>query len=437
MKLVNTTPVPADAYVVKGMRNEYRGLLVGAMGTFTVSETGDVALDQESPLPVRRVDDALPLGLLPPALVPKLDAGFEVMVLGRAHSPTGEPVREVPVRLEVGSEVRRLVISGDRIWEGRGPHARIGPAEPFTAMALDWTRAFGGTAEVGIDEGAAVDVADGRNAAGRGFDHFAQAKSLAGAFGCPPGYPTCPDTRPLPNIEDPDNRVSAWDDAPLPACWAPLPAANGLLAERASRYFGEDVMAGESEEELEPEELADAPIAHERAHPDWVIETPPERALVRLTGMCPGGAEMVFRLPRARVRAEICEGALDGLEAELHPRALILLPEERRFALVFRGAKLLAYVPDERRTVRIRLERGWSPAPPDDDGTWDDDDATAVAGGRAADDETTVVAGKGGTDDATVVVAKDERDDATVVAGTDDDDTTIVGRPSAKPEEES
>lgn len=104
------------------------------------------------------------------------------------------------------------------------------------------------------------------------------------------------------------------------------------------------------------------PMLQERAHPDWIIDTPLEKAAVRLTGMCPDGAELAFSLPRARAIAEIRIGG-HKRDAELHPLALILLPEERRFCLVFRGGQRYRYTDDEERMVRFRVDRGWVPAP--------------------------------------------------------------------------
>ena len=105
----------------------------------------------------------------------------------------------------------------------------------------------------------------------------------------------------------------------------------------------------------------DDSMLQERAHPDWIIDTPPEKAVVRLTGMCPHGAEMAFSLPQARVIAEIRIGK-HRRNAELHPRTLILLPEQRRFCLVFRGGLRYQYTGDEERVARLRVERGWVPA---------------------------------------------------------------------------
>lgn len=354
MDFVNTTPVPARLSVVQGLQRARRAALFTAKATFSVADDGRVRLDADAPLPVLEQDAETPFGGLPADVVLKLDPTFEVMVLGQAHSPTGDPVAQVEVALEVGEVRRRLRVTGDRVWQGAGEAATIGPPAPFLSMPLTWDRAFGGSVEAEIDAGAVLDLGHPLNREGRGFDHFAQALSLKQALVCPEGYPRVPEVRPLPNIEDPDAPVDRWDDEPLPVCWAPAPQSSGIYVERVRRRYGET-----------PPETPPAadPVAYERAHPDWIVQTPRARTAVRLSGMRPDGADLAFRLPPARVIADVQLGAWEG-EVELHPRTLILLPEEGRFCLVFRGGRRFDYAADVPRAARLRLARGWVPAAP-------------------------------------------------------------------------
>jgi len=353
MEFVNNTPVPAFLSVMTGLRPEQRGALVTAKATFLVTGDGQVRLDREAPLEVFEQDQDSEAGLLPADVQAKISSRFEVMVIGSAHSPTDDPVEEVPVELAVGDARRAIIVSGDRYWEGSGEGARIGAPKPFRSMPMTWERAFGGTMEVEIDHDAFLDVSDARNREGRGFDHLAHVESLGNAFNCPDGFPKFSKDRPLPNLEDPQARVRTWSDEPLAVCWAPSPSASGIFQERLRRRYADNPPR-------EPQ-MGD-PMLQERAHPDWIIDTPPEKTLVRLTGMCPDGAELTFKLPPARAIAEIRIGK-HRRDAELHPQALILLPEKRRFCLVFRGGQRYRYTSDEERVVRLRVDRGWVPAP--------------------------------------------------------------------------
>lgn len=355
MELVNTTQLPARLTVEDAYGAGARKAHITAKATFRVDDSGTPVLDEDAPLPFLDADLETDLGVLPADTRPRLAPGFEIMVLGKAHSASGEPIRQMSVRLQVGSVIRELVVTGDRHWIERGSEARIGPAEPFTEMTLDWSRAFGGTVEVEIDEGAFLDVSDPRNTLGKGFDHIQRAEGMDAVFRCPDGYPSFLQERPLPNLEDPDDRVTAWDDAPLPVCWAPSPLTSGIFGERVERRFGEDGIS-----ELDAEALIREPLINERAHPDWVIDTPQEHAVIVAEGMLPYGEIFAFRLPRARVRLEVAvEKQIH--ETEVHPRALILLPEERRFCLLFSGSTRFAYAEDEYRIARLVAERGWVP----------------------------------------------------------------------------
>jgi hypothetical protein len=256
----------------------------------------------------------------------------------------------------VGDVTRRLRATGDRVWEGEpGENARIGPPEPFVELPMTWARAFGGAARVELDPGSFVELAHPLNAEGRGHDHVTEAVEMGKALSCPEGFPRFDPVRPLPNIEDPDAPVAAWSDEPLPVCWAPVPMSSGMLAERLRRRDGESPQGPDFGD----------PLLFERAHPDWIIAPPPERATVRLEGMTQGGEPFEFDMPPARVLADLDVGG-SAKRMEVRPRALVLLPEERRFYIVFRGGTHFVYKAPEERVLRLSLARGWQPpgAPP-------------------------------------------------------------------------
>jgi hypothetical protein len=77
---------------------------------------------------------------------------------------------------------------------------------------------------------------------------------------------------------------------------------------------------------------------------------------VILTGLTPGSEPLSFALPAVRVFVDYVSGLRTGTR-ELRPHALVLLPEERRFYLVFRHAFTYDY-PSAERSMRLRVERG-------------------------------------------------------------------------------
>lgn len=68
----------------------------------------------------------------------------DVLLVGSAHAPNGEPATRVPVGLMVGSMIKRFVVVGDRQWQGNGASTTPGRPAPFVQMPISFDRAFGG-----------------------------------------------------------------------------------------------------------------------------------------------------------------------------------------------------------------------------------------------------------------------------------------------------
>lgn len=341
MQLVNSSPVPADAFVAEFPGVVDRVGVLTAKATFCFADNA-CELDTQRPFALLREDEETELGVLPRDISPRRDNVFEVMLLGCAHVRNALPAREQRLRLSVGDRSAEIVVIGDRRWAEGGEPAE---PEPFTRMPLTWERAFGGAAEVEIDEGAVIEVADPLNRRGRGFDAATMARSYADALRVPPGYPKCTYDRRLPNLEDPRHRIARPRDAPKPACWAPIPPDVGFHMIRA-------IEREQREERIDP---ADAlREVFQRAHPDWILPSFDPGARVTLEGMSPDGP-VSFALPQLRVIADYIVGPRKG-ERELLPTTLVLLPEERRFYLVYRATFSVPYEPVLERCFRIRLE---------------------------------------------------------------------------------
>lgn len=363
MELVNRTPLDADATVSTGLDPDGPriGMLV-AKATYAF-EDGAVELDTQDPYPLFEKDEETELGLLPGDRLPRRDPAFEVVLLGAAHAPGGEPVPAMTVRLAVGDRSRSMAVFGDRWWDENG---RPTEPEPFARMPLDWERAFGGTAEAWFDQNTPLDVQDPMNRLGRGFDAAARARELAEALEAPESFPRLRRRqRPLPNLESPEARISSPTDAPDPECWATVPMDIGFSQIRTLRELQEHG-------EIRDQRRADVRVYH-RAHPYWVMELPREGAPVELRGLSPEGTTR-FPLPSVRVLADYVVGDRTGTR-ELRPHLLALLPEEDRFYLVFREAFSLEVEPSTERSFRLRLEEGWFRP---------DADETAPAGADAA-----------------------------------------------------
>lgn len=139
------------------------------------------------------------------AAIPKARAEF--LVAGRGYAPDGKPQPSFPVRAQVGAVKRHAEVHGDRIWNGPSPSR----ARPIVDMPLDWAHAFGGPEFA-------------RNPLGKGH---ARVKDGDVEYW------------PLPNIEDPGQRVSSSRDRPEPLCFGPVDISWPQRSSLAGTYDGE------------------------------------------------------------------------------------------------------------------------------------------------------------------------------------------------------
>jgi hypothetical protein len=205
LQLHNHTPLKAMILVVPD-RHGVESLLVVIKGTYRLSD-GALAAEQQ---PILVADQWAG----EPGTSPLLAAhdlalekpGTDILLVGSAHAPGGQPVREMEVSLQVGSLHKRIRVIGDRVWEKGFFGHRISEPVPFTTMPLTWDRAYGGV-DAGVDP-AAPPACDARNPSGRGVVHSKPATPQAG--------------RPLPNLEDPASPITKAKDQPAPAGCGPL-----------------------------------------------------------------------------------------------------------------------------------------------------------------------------------------------------------------------
>jgi len=359
MEFINKTPIPARLAVAETDEPELRAGTITAKVTYGFDASGEVTLETDEPYPVLLEDQETRLGLLPRDDLPRRDEVFEVICLGSAHAPGGRAVEHMTVSLQVGDLKRGLLITGDRTWQGaRGADGVTEPV-PFIRMPLTWARTFGGTAQVQIDPYTTVDVPHQMNPEGRGFDPSEAAEAMKAALQCPEGYPQVVEPRVLPNVEDPAAPVSRWEDQPEPACWATVPMCSAMQTQRA--------MEPPPPGPASPEEFAapgyEPPLpsmpqvkdsALWRATPGGVMDAPPKEAEVVLEGLTPHG-RVAFQLPTPSVSADYVVGEDQGV-LQLQPQVLVLLPDERRFYLVFRHCFTLFFQEGQERSMRLRAD---------------------------------------------------------------------------------
>jgi len=368
MKLENATAIPAQVTVAELPGEDNRIGVLTAKATFTFDLSGQVQLDTQDPFPVFSEDRDTPWGPLPTDSRARRSDKFEVMLLGNAHPPRGATT-VTKVALSVGAERRELLVWGDRFWVGSDPkRMSISKARTFDRMPLTFERAFGGTVPVQLDSKSVLDLADPINPGGKGFDARPQAEGLCRMLRAPQGYPALPSgPRALPNIENPRSPIARWEDAPDPVGWAPAPPGSGIpflkliKAQTAviARLQQQGKFSPENfQKEVEATQNEDPDVWIYRAHPDWVIALPQTAALVHMENLVAGAPTVEFRLPQQRVVADYIIYGRQG-QRDLRPQSLVLLPEERRFYLVYRLPFHFEPGPAHERSLRLRAESGW------------------------------------------------------------------------------
>ncbi|NVB38569.1 DUF2169 domain-containing protein [Pseudenhygromyxa sp. WMMC2535] len=130
----------------------------------------------------------------------------DVIVVGKAVAPNGEPVTELPVRLEVDGRSKDLLVIGERRWVRAGLGLRPSAPVPFTEMPLVFDQAYGGPSDLRNPLGVGADPAEGQ---------------------------------PLPNIEDPRAQLQGPRSRSAPVgvgcvgrSWDPRRAFAGTYDER-------------------------------------------------------------------------------------------------------------------------------------------------------------------------------------------------------------
>jgi hypothetical protein len=327
MILTNTTPMVARVDVAPTRAGDRRAGLLVAKATFRWNDLGEIALDTQFPDPLSFVDRDTELGIVPRDDLPLGDDLFELVVLASAHARDGQPASSMEVAFELGTWRRTLRIFGDRHWQGADAAATISPPEPFAAMPLTWSRAFGGTCSLEIDEDTHLAVLDPRNPAGRGFDPAPQAAALQKTLLCPAGYPRGIGTRPLPNIESADSLISHWDDQPTPAGWGALPIGSTWPRPK------------------------DAPAS--RAAPACRFPTPPAEQRIAFEGLSLG-PPIGLSVPTLRVVAD-ASSASRHASHDLSLVRWVARVDERMLTALYQLQFTFRSPRDELRELRLRL----------------------------------------------------------------------------------
>jgi len=332
-QLDNRTPFAAERAWVRD-RDGAEIWLVAVRCAFDIAEDGSTAPAAEQPPVVLAPEFADPAAPVRSSLrhdtdLPRTKCSTDIVLLADAHAPGGARVTSLEVGFRVGPVSKRLLVTGDRVWQGGQPSE----PQPFVTMPICYERAWGGL-DPGA-QGSANPQWDMRNPAGTGF-----ASSSAHAEGLR-----------LPNVEYPEQRVRAWNDRPAPAGFGPLPVhwqpRLGLAGTYDARWMQE-------RQPLLPADFDDrhyqcAPV--DQQAPQFLVGGEPV-VLINLAAQ----SQMRFALPRVALALEtsFSDGSqVDHERPRLH--TVVLEPTLRRLSLVWHSA--LPCHPKVHKLMRTRLVR--------------------------------------------------------------------------------
>lgn len=243
-------------------------------------------------------------------------SGSDIAVNGTAYAPMGKPVISIPVSVAVGTHKKTIIVWGDRVWTSTLGFVSKSRPVPFVTMPIRYERAFGGTDTSHKNKEKHGSCKE--NPIGMGFRLGSGKKALTGL--------------PIPNIEDPKQLITSWNNKPKPAG---LGFISPLWEPRLSH-------AGTQNEAWQKELMSLPSLEYDTrfnnaAAPDLVTKKGlTGKETVTLKNLHPDYETLRFKLPGCLFRvAYIFEH--QTFKPKPVPDTLIIEPDENRFTMVFRS----------------------------------------------------------------------------------------------------
>lgn len=346
MQFVNSTAYPAK--LLKNISPQPRRMMacVVARALYDVSLDGKLVPLAEQNAPVGTAVGDTPFG---PRTgdKPFYLGGIDVLLGGRVCQPNRRVESRLDIELDVGRTFhRRLAIFGDRRWI-RSKDGTLVPSVPevFGSMRLSDTLTFGGNAQTKLGEPTPY----GPNPRGRGY--FRDERSAEGQL--------------LPNIEDPNQLVTRFDDRPTPPGIGYYPESGSLRPLAAIEHPGLAGVLGQTGAKggavpnvpvgttIGPDHLT--PKFFNQAHPNMVIPAekgPSPGDVVRLSHGRKDGTDLLFVLPNAGFHLHV---QLEDREkvVPLHLDQIGIIAGEARLMLSYRVVVEYRLVRHERRVSTL------------------------------------------------------------------------------------
>jgi len=291
-----------------------------ACGVFDVQ--GRMTLDFGIKVPVCFQPEPHPFGQVPADLA-IVKQGLDVIALGKAYHPRIAGGGQSRVTARVGGDERQLAIFGERLWyRSLDGHWRISEPQDFSLLELTWEHSFGGVSFDAYRD----DNMHPLNKDGKGF--VASEEAIE-------------DTA-LPNIEDPSQLITSWQDQPRPCNIAPAPKH---IAFDPMPYVAEIQNAAQTPFRV-PDSLWNDAVTKFR------FEGVQPGAEVTLSGM--SEVPLALHLPTFQLQARVALGNNEST-VPLRLDTLLFFPEARRCTFSWRASFTYDFVPKQQR--RVTLEK--------------------------------------------------------------------------------
>ena len=209
MELINATEMPA-AYTM-GMKPDGRELLVVVVkGTFMIPQSGEESSLAGEQAPLVMADEFTGE---PGFSAPKYESDFapvkprcDVLLLGSAYAPGGNPAEKITVSLRVGSISKSFDLVGDRVWKTGLTGLEASRPKPVTVVPISYDNAFGGVDNLQPDPARHRTYLS--NHVGKGFYEQADPQLIDG--------------KPLPNTQESKQPITSPRGSYRPMAFGPV-----------------------------------------------------------------------------------------------------------------------------------------------------------------------------------------------------------------------
>jgi len=262
----------------------------------------------------------------------------DVLLLGSAYVPAGEPAERIQVGLRVGPITKTFHVVGDRLWQVGNAIAPGRLIQPFERLSITYDRAFGGADNFHSDP--SKHSAYMRNPIGRGY-HAKLDDLLV-------------DGTPMPNTEEIERPVVAPDGNYQPMSFGPVGRGWAPRLKYAGTYDQDwlDDVFPFLPKDFRQDYFQAAPADQQMPYPVGGEE-------VFLLNLTPEG-RTGFRLPRVEVPIVFFRNKGDRAQTMGVIDTILLEPDKGTFALTWRASvPLRKNVFEIAQVLAGHMPRGW------------------------------------------------------------------------------